>query len=93
MEQKSKVITTAHTNVRFTGDDRIVTVYFNSPVYLPVTEQEAVERYEMNDEHPTKMLIEYFKKSTLVFVVVIPRSNITCITMEPVRRVYTKLSH
>lgn len=83
----AKVTVSSHTNVRFTGTDKIVSVYFQSPVYLPITEQDTVERYEMDDNDPLRVTIEYFKGSTLVFVVNIPRSNISCITLEPIRRV------
>ena len=81
-----KVILNEQTNVRFNGETKIVTFYFKYPVMLPAPEQDAIDAYDLRDEGD-KIRINYLKKSTHVFIVTVPTSNISCVTMEPVRHV------
>ena len=81
-----KVILNEQTNVRFNGETKIVTFYFKYPVWLPVSKQDAIDTYDLRDEGG-KIRINYLKKSTHVFTVTIPVSNISCATWEPVRHV------
>ena len=81
-----KVILNEQLNVCFNGETKIVTFYFKYPVWLPVSKQDAIDTYDLRDEGD-KIRINYLKKSTHVFTVTVPASNISCVTMEPVRHV------